>query len=239
MQGCGSQLSWCGMRPVVVALALALLVVPSQAQTKEDAGQAGGPARKAPARPAPLTRVPATMVCPSELGMGVATKRRYCDVLSGRDPKEGVIVTVPPHQGTATLSFELHNRHTYSAELVKTKQAYRHYTATIGVLTMDNTLVDRAIVDSEFRTERDLYDRIGGGAGPGGVKAVAPTGTEFVQFTLAANVTEVSILGEKLAVVRPDGTELFTSAGRPIATISNVMIEYRPAPPRPAPKKKR
>ena len=218
MQCCGSQLSWCGMRPVVVALALALLVVPVPGADEEDARPSGRPrpARHRRARrPPPLTRVPATMVCPSELGMGVATKRRYCDVLSGRDPKEGVIVTVPPHQGTATLSFELHNRHTYSADLVKAKQAYRHYTATIGVLTMDNTLVDRAIIDSEFRTERDLYDRIGGGAGPGGVKAVAPTGTEFVQFTLAADVTEVSILGEKLAVVRPDGTDLFTSAGRP------------------------
>jgi hypothetical protein len=230
------------MRPVVVALALALLVVPSHAQTKKAPAQRPAPARKAPARPAPpppLTRVPATMVCPSELGVGLATKRRYCDVLSGRDPKDGVIVTVPPHQGTATLSFELHNRHTYSADLVKAKQAYRHYTATVGVLAMDNTLVDRAIVDSEFRTEHDLYDRIAGGAGPGGVKAVAPTGTEFVQFTLAAGMTEVSILGEKLAVVRPDGADLFTSAGRPVATISNVMIEYRAAPPAPAPKKKR
>ena len=65
---------------------------------------------------------------------------------------------------------------------------------------------------------------------------MAPSGTEFVQFTLAANVTEVSILGEKLAVVRPDGTDLFTSAGRPIATISTVMIESRPAPVRPVTK---
>ena len=80
----------------------------------------------------------------------------------------------------------MHNRHTYSAELIKTKQAYRRYTATIGVLTMDNTLIDRAVIDSEFRTVRDLYDRIGGGAGPGGVKAVAPTGSELVQFTIAA-----------------------------------------------------
>ena len=52
-------------------------------------------------------------------------------------------------------------------------------------------------------------------------------------------MTQVSILGEKLSVVRPDGTDSFTSAGRPVATISNVMIEYRPAPVRPAPKKKR
>lgn len=217
------------MRVVLMFLALGLLAVPLPAQTKRPATKRPAPAPKA--APAPLTRVPATMVCPSELGIGVTTKRRYCDVLAGRDAKEGVIVTLPPHRGTLTLSFELHNRHTYSAEQVRAKQGYRHYTATIGVLTLDNTLVDRAIVDSEFRSERDLYERIAGGAGPGGVKAVAPAGSEFVQFTLAEDVSEVSVLGEKLSVVRPDGTDLFTSAGRPVATISNVMVEYRAAPP--------
>jgi hypothetical protein len=152
-------------------------------------------------------------------------------VLTGLDPRAGVVITVPPHRGPVTLSFEVHNRHTYSAELVKKKQGYRHYTATIGVLLMDGTLIDRAVVDSEFRTERDLYDRVGGGAGPGGVKAVAPTGAEFVQFTLPEGTLEASVLGERLTVVRPDGTEQFTAPGRPVATISNVMLEYRPGPP--------
>ena len=178
------------------------------------------------------------MVCPSELGTGIATNRKFCDVMTGQSPADGIVVTVPPHQGPATISFELHNRHTYSAEAVRAKRGYREYTATIGVLTMDNTLVSRAIVDSEFRTEKDLFDRISGGTGAP-VKAVAPTGSEFVQIALPADVTEVSILGEKLAVVRPDGTDLFTSPGRPVATISNVMIEYRPAPPPRTPAKKR
>ena len=223
------------MRYLAVALALTVLAGPAVAQTKKTPAKRPAPARKAPS-PA-LTRVPATIVCPSELGAGVRTKRQYCDVLSGRVAQEGVLVTVPPHTGTATLSFELHNRHTFSASQVQAKQAYRRYTATIGVLTMDNTLLGRAIVDSEFRAERDLYDRIAGGAGAGGVKAVAPTGSEFVQFTLAQDVTEVSVLGEKLTVVRMDGSDTFTSAGRPVATISNMMIEYRPAPT--PPKKKR
>jgi hypothetical protein len=220
------------MRYLVLVAALAVLAGPIEAQTKKAPAKRPAPARKAPA-PA-LSRAPATIVCPSDLGVGVRTKRQFCDVLSGRVAQEGVLVTVPPHSGPATLSFELHNRHTYSASEVKDKQAYRRYTATIGVLTMDNTLIDRAIIDSEFRVERDLYDRIAGGAGPGGVKAVAPTGSEFVQFTLAPNVTEVSVLGEKLTVARMDGSDTFTSAGRPVATISNVMIEFRPAP---APKK--
>ena len=182
-----------------------------------------------------ISRIQAEWRCPSELGQGVATGRRFCDVLTGRDPKEGILITVPPHRGPVKMMFELHNRHTYSAELIKQKQAYRKYTATIGVLSMDNTLVDRAIVQSEFRTEKDLFDRISGGAGPGGVKAVAPTGNEFITIHLPETVVDqVSVLGEKLSVVRPDGTDNFTAAGRPIATISNVMLEFTPGP---APKK--
>ncbi len=219
------------MRLVLVAFALALAAVPVHAQTKK-APARPAPQRKAPATaPTALTRVPATLVCPSELGDGVTTKRRFCDVLTGLDPKAGVVITVPPHRGSATLSFELHNRHTYSAELVKQKQGYRHYTATIGVLLMDGTLIDRAVVDSEFRREQDLFDRVGGGVGPAGVKAVAPTGAEFVQFTLPEGALEASVLGERLTIVRPDGTDQFTAPGRPVATISNVMIEYRPGPP--------
>jgi hypothetical protein len=222
------------MRLVLVALVMALAAAPVHAQTKKTPARRPAPARKAPARPpapVPLTRVPATMVCPSELGDGVTTKRRFCDVLTGLDPRGGIVITVPPHRGPVTLSFEVHNRHTYSAELVKKKQGYRHYTATIGVLLMDGTLIDRAVIDSEFRSERDLYDRVGGGAGPGGVKAVAPTGAEFVQFTLPEGTVEASVLGERLTVVRPDGTDQFTAAGRPVATVSNVMLEYRPGPP--------
>jgi hypothetical protein len=200
-----------------------------------DAQTTKAPARKAPAPKTPaaqLTRIQAELQCPSELGVGVKTKRRFCDVLTGRDPNEGVLVTIPPHRGPVKISFELHNRHTYSEELVKEKKAFRLYTATIGVLTMDNTLVERAVIQSEVRTEADLFDRVGGGAGPGGVKAVAPAGAEFIEMTLPDDVgDQVSILGEKLTVKRVDGNDAFSAPGRPVATISNVMLEYRPAPP--------
>ena len=118
------------------------------------------------------------MVCPAPLGVGVTTKLSFCDVMTGRDPAAGVLISLPPHAGPVTLTFNLHNRHTYSDEQVKANRAFARYTATIGVLTMDNTLISRAVVQSEFRTASDLIDRIGGGAGPGGVKAVAPTGSE-------------------------------------------------------------
>ena len=218
------------MRLATAVLCVAVFTVPAV-----DAQSRKGTAKKAPETP--LTRIDAEVKCSSELGVGVATGRRFCDVLTGNNPKEGVLVTIPPHRGPVRIGFELHNRHTYSAELSKLKQAYRKYTATIGVLTMDNTLVDRAVIQSEFRTERDLFDRISGGAGPGGVKAVAPSGAEFIEMELPEDVEDqVSILGEKLAVMRPDGTDNFTGPGRPIATISNVVLEYRPGPP-PKPKK--
>jgi hypothetical protein len=221
------------MRSVLVLLCAVVMVTPAVVTEAQTTKKSTPPAKKT--QP-PLSRIQAELKCPSELGAGMATKRRFCDVLTGNDPKEGILIPIPPHRGPVLLSFELHNRHTYSAELVKLKQAYRKYTATIGVLTMDNTLVDRAVVQSEFRVEKDLFDRIGGGAGPGGMKAVAPVGAEFITLELPADVGEqVSVLGEKLSVVRPDGVDNFSSPGRPIASISNVMIEYRPGP---APKKK-
>ena len=219
-----------------------MFLVASSASLDAQASKKRAPQTKAPAAPAPPTRADATLACSSELGLGVKTKRRFCDVLTGRDPKEGVLVTIPPHRGTLTLAFELHNRHMYSEELIKAKKAFRQYTATIGVLTMDNTLIERAIVQSEFRTAADLVERIEGGAGAV-VKAVAPAGTEMVIIQLPEDVgDQVSILGETLRVKRPDGDDNFTTPGRPIATISNVTLEYHAAPPprpttKPAPKK--
>jgi hypothetical protein len=232
------------MRLVATLLCASLLFTAGlEAQTRKTPPKKA-PAKTAPARKAtpavPLARIQAELQCPSELGVGVTTTRKFCDVLTGREPKEGILVVIPPHRGPVTLSFELHNRHTYSPELIRTKQAYRKYTATIGVLSMDNTLVERGVVQNEFRTEKDLFDRIGGGVGPGGMKAVAPTGDEFIVMELPEDVNgQVSILGEKLTVVRPDGVDSFTASGRPIATISNVMLEYRPgpAPKKPAAKK--
>ena len=183
---------------VVWVLVCALLVaIPhADAQSRTTKRPAARSAKKAP-EPQPV-RVQAEWQCPTELGMGVTTGRRFCDVLTGNDPKAGVLVTIPPHRGPVTISFELHNRHTYSAELVKLKQAYRKYTATIGVLTMDNTLVDRAVVQSEFRTEKDLFDRISGGAGPGGVKAVAPIGAEVITMDLPADIDGYQLARQRL-----------------------------------------
>ncbi len=172
--------------------------------------------------------------CPSPLGTGAQTRRLYCDVMTGSDQAEGIVIQIPPHSGPVTLAFDLHNRHLYSDELIRTGRGYRRYTATIGVLTADNTLLSRFVVQNEFRTAADLVERIVLETGAGLVKAVAPSGTESIRLTIPPEETAVSILGEKLTVVRPDGVDVFASAGRPAAVISRVTLEYRPAPVRPA-----
>ena len=220
---------------VAATACVATFVQPLDAQTRKPRP------KPSQAKPVPQKTEPATLECPSLLGTGLQTKRTFCDVLTGQHASAGVIIKLPPHTGPVVLSFDLHNRHTYSEELVKTNRAYRRYTATVGVMAADNTLLTRAVVQNEFRTEADLVDRVAGGAGPGGVKAVAPTGTEHIELTVTPQDEKqsLSILGEKLTVVRADADtpDNFSAAGRPIAIVSNVQITYRPAPA-PAPRRR-
>jgi len=187
----------------------------------------------APIREAPL------MQCPSILGNGVTTQRLYCDVLGGPDPAAGLRITLPPHAGPLTLALTLHNRQTYSESEVKAGRAFARYTATLRVASGAGDLIGEAVVRSEFRTEKDLVERIAGGAGPGGVKAVAPTGVEPVVLSVPEGVDEVVISGARLTVERVGGTEIVTAPGRPYAVVSGVEIEYKPAPPPPPPKPRR
>ena len=219
-------------RAVTIALA-AFVAVPLSAQTRRP------PVRKAPAPPpvVKLKKEAPEMTCPTPLGVGVKTRISFCEVMAGRDPATGVLISIPPHKGPVTLTFDLHNLHLYSEEQIKAHRAYARYTATIGVLTLDNTLISRAVVQNEFRAAADLVDRVGGGAGPGGVKAVAPTGSESITIAIPEREDQVSLLGEKLAVERADGAAMYSQPGRPIAVVSNVMLEYRPGPP-PKPAKK-
>ncbi len=211
-------------RSAAVALVALVTAVSLSAQS------ARRPAARRAAAPAKKT-ASADVACPSPLGAGVRTKLSFCDVLTGRDPANGIIIKLPPHRGAATLRFDLHNRHTYSEDEMRAKKGFAAYTASIGTLTPDNTLLARAVVASEFRTPQDLLDRVTGGAGPGGVKAVAPIGTEHIVVEIPAGLDQVSILGEKLTIVRSDGEpQTYSAPGRPIAIISNVNIEYTPAP---------
>src|SRR4051812_8948999 len=113
------------------ALLLALsFAAPAFAQARKPA-----PGTKKPTAPPTATRKEAPDVtCPNDLGVGVKTKLRFCDVMTGRDPAGGIVIKLPPHKGAVTLTFDLHNRQTYSEEQVRAKKAYARYTATVGVL---------------------------------------------------------------------------------------------------------
>jgi len=210
-------------------VALSLVVVSVLLASDVEAQRRAAPKRK-PAPPPPVQTDQAVVKCQESLGTGLKTGAVYCFVLAGRDPAQGVIVSIPPHHGSATLLFDLHNRHTYSEEEVRAGRGFAKYTAVVGVLTMTGELVSRAGVQSEFRTAGDLYDRISGGAGPGGVKAVAPLGHEEVVVTIPEGVEQVSILGEVLDATTVAGRETATP-GRTVAIVSNARVEYRPAPP--------
>ena len=171
---------------------------------------------------------PVEVRCPSVLGVGIVTQVPFCDVEVQRDPALGILVVLPRRGGEATLSFNLHNRHAYSGQAARSGDAYAEYVASIAVATMDGEVLARGAVLSEFRSAADLIDRVGGGAGPLGIKAIAPLGSERVFVTVPAGLDQVSIVGQSLEVVRSDSRDTFRSVGRPIAVLSDALISYRP-----------
>jgi hypothetical protein len=204
-------------------MAVLLAAAPIEAQRK--------PATRKPApQPVPLKTATPDVKCPSLIGMGVKTVRSFCDVPAGRDPAQGIVVVLPAHTGPGTLTFDLHARHVYSEDEMKRGKAYARYRAGIGVLSMKGDLLDRGAVEAEFRNAGDLFDRIGGGAGPGSLKAVAPAGREQVVITVPAGVDQVSVLGETLDAITPAGRETAVMTARPVAIVSNLLFAYRPAP---------
>jgi hypothetical protein len=216
--------------PVIALVLLALAAGEGAAQSKKKA-----PAAKAPA-PA-LTTTPAAVTCPAQLGTGQKTQRVFCDVLAGRTTEGAVSVELPPRNGAAALLFDLHNRQTYSEQQVKTGRAFADYVATIAVVDPAGTLLGRVAAQASFRSGADLFDRVGGGAGPGGLKAVAPVGVEAVRVEIPPSIPRVFLLGERLVVETLDGRDTLSAAGRPVAIVSNVRVEYRPVPAKPPAKK--
>ena len=138
-----------------------------------------------------------------------------------------MLIAIPPHTGERDLRFALHNRHTYSEEQMKAGRGFARYTAVIGVLSLKGELIDRAAVQTEFRSAKDVYERISGGAGPGGVKAVAPVGDEQISITIPGRRRpgEPARRGARRLHARRPRVGV---AGRPVAIVSNVTIEYRP-----------
>jgi hypothetical protein len=217
---------------VLIAAVLAGGLADAQSRTTPKKAPAKATKSARAAAPLPLKTMTPDVKCPSLIGMGVKTVRSFCDVPAGRDPVQGIVITLPAHAGPGTLTFDLHARHLYSEDEMKRGKAYSHYRAVIGALTMNGELLDRGAVEAEFRGPADLFDRIGGGAGPGSLKAVAPAGREQVVITVPAGTDQVSLLGETLDATTSAGHETIVMPGRPVAIVSNLLFEYHPAPVR-------
>jgi hypothetical protein len=113
---------------------------------------------------------------------------------------------------------------------VKTKRAFCDVlVANTSVIQPGGEVVGRAAVVREFRAVKDLFDQIGGGSRPGGIKAVAPGPAEAVRFTIPAGVSTIGLAGVRLRVLTRAGEETFEAPGRPVAIVSNLRIQYTPA----------
>jgi hypothetical protein len=177
----------------------------------------------------PGTRLSTAVQCAADLGVGVKSKRRFCDVVIASAPADSVAITIPAHAGTATLLFDLHNRFTVPVVAGQPLLAYQRHEAVITVLRPNGVVLTKAASIREFRTAADLFDQIAGGGRPGGVKAIAPGPAEPIRVTIPSGVPTVGIAGLRLAVrTGIAGAETFDTPGRPVAIVSNVRVEYRP-----------
>lgn len=170
------------------------------------------------------------MQCPAILGNGVRTNKLFCEIPIGTGPRDGLRLSIPPHAGPATLHFVLHNRHALTADAGKDAApgaGFAKYTATVRLVGPAGQVLGHAVVQSEVRTAADAVERIAGAGAPGAVKPVAPVGSEPIVLQIPADVTEVSVIGEKLSIERL-GAATQGPPGQPIAIVSDVTVEYRP-----------
>jgi hypothetical protein len=164
--------------------------------------------------------------CSVDLGVGIKSKRKFCDIVISTLTKEGVTMMIPPHTGTTTLRFDLHNRYTLGTAAATPAQMYARQTAIVTVLDQAGVSVGKAAVSRELRTEVDLFDRIAGGIGPDGAIAVAPGRPEPVVIELPESVTLISVVGVSIEATSVIEQGTFTTPGRPVAVGSNFRIEY-------------
>jgi hypothetical protein len=182
-----------------------------------------------PAR-TPGSRLSTQHTCAASLGSGVKSRRTFCDVITAATPAESVSIPVPARTGLATVFFDLHNRFALPVVSRFPGASYTRHEAVIRLIRDDGEVLGRAAVVREFRTTADLFDQLAGGGRPGGVKGVGPGPPEAVRFAIPAGVTVVGIVGERLRVrTATGGDDTYDAPGRPVAIVSNIRLEYRPA----------
>ncbi len=199
-----------------VAMVLVLAVV-GAAAVDLAAQRRGGATTPAVRRETPKT------VCPAVAGVGVNTKRRYCDVRIAEIVEDGIRIEIPARTGAAMLQFDLHNRFTAGRTIQPSRQD-----ALVAIVSPDGKIVERAIVLAELRTAKDLFDRLTAPTGRGSV-ATAPGPPQRVRASIPAGMAFVSLVGLRQDVQLPNGAHTYDNAGRPIALASNFDISYTPA----------
>jgi hypothetical protein len=173
----------------------------------------------------PARDVTTAFSCSVDLGVGIKSKRKFCDIVVSTLTKDGVTMAIPPHTGPTTLRFDLHNRYTLGSATTPA-QLYARQTAIVAVLDQAGVSLGKGAVSRELRTEVDLFDRIAGGIGPAGAIAVAPGRPEPVVIELPEAVTLISVVGVSLEATSLAEQGTFITPGRPVAVGSNFRIEY-------------
>ena len=174
----------------------------------------------------PAPDVTTAFSCATDLGIGMKSRRKFCDIVISTTPKDGVMMTVPPHTGPSRLMFDLHNRYTPPGAGAAAEQMYAKHTAVVAVLDQNGAVVGRAAVSRELRSDVDIFDRVAGGAGPGGAIAVVPGRAEAITLSLPEAVNAIAVVGVSLEALSVTGQGMYTAPGRPVAVGSNFRIEY-------------
>jgi len=178
---------------------------------------------------APVKKTSTQMTCAEDLGFGVASKRHFCDVVVASVAADSVSVPIPPHTGTATLMFDLHNRFTVPAGQLEPSQAFTRHTAVVAIIRQTGEVIDRGAVSRDYRTTADLFDRIAGSGRSAAPKADAPGAPQPIKVTIPAGLTTIGIVGTRLEEWRAvSGRGAYDEPGRAIAIVSNVRVEYTP-----------
>ena len=175
----------------------------------------------------PAKRLSQAFTCASDLGNGVASKRRFCDVVISSAAARSITIPIPARTGTATLMFDLHNRFTVSAQ-TDIAQAFARHVAVASVIRSSGDLIDQVVVTRDYRTPADLFDRIAGAARGSLPISVAPGEPVPVKVTIPVNLTAVGIVGARLEETRSAGRAAYDTPGRPMAIVSNIRVEYTP-----------
>jgi hypothetical protein len=175
-----------------------------------------------------VTRPVTAATCASDLGLGVKSRRRFCDIIIASTPRESVLITLPPRTGVATILFDLHNRFTVPPAGTDPAQAFTRNTAVIAIIRSTGEVIERAAVSREYRSTADLFDRIAGPGRGSPPRVVAPGQPQDVRVDIPAGVTSIGIVGTRLEEWRLSGRGTFDNPNKPIAMMSNLRVEFRP-----------